>query len=134
MACSSTPAQGGFSDLGGADGIFPFSGGNTNQEIALSWYPGSTTQFNMLYPATIHKSRSPGMFNLPSGKAVKIPMYACEYNTPYTFIGRYREMYMFQKANAANTVSVSSNIVGHVLADAMSPGTTSFSLLLDGSS
>ena len=38
------------------------------------------------------------------------------------------------KANAANTVSVSSNIVGHVLADTMSPGTTQFSMLLDGSS
>ena len=131
MACSCNQA---FTTLGTADGIFPFTGGNTNQEISISWVPGSTTQWNMLYPVIIHKNRSPGSFNLPSGKAIKLPMYACESNSPHTFIGRFREIYMFQKANAANTVSVSSNIVGHVLADAMSPGTTQFSILLDGSS
>ena len=131
MACSCNEN---FSVLGHADSQFPFMGGNTNQEIALSWVPGSTTQWNMLYPATVHKNKTPGMFNLPSGKAIKLPMYACEATSPFTFIGRFREIYMFQKANAANTVSVSSNIVGHVLADTMSPGTTQFSMLLDGSS
>jgi hypothetical protein len=134
MSCSSTPTGGSFSTLGTGDGIFPYSGANNNQEVAVSWVPGSTTEFNVLYPGTIHKNRSPGSFNLPSGKAVKIPTYAIEKNNPYTFIGRFREVYMFQKANAANTVSVSSNIVGHTLADTLSPGTTQFSLLLDGSS
>ena len=120
-----------FSNVG-VDAIFPFMGGNTNQEVAISWVPTSTTQFHQLYPVIVSKQRAPGSFNLASGKAVKIPLYACEVNTPYTFIGRFREMYLFQKANAGNTVSVSSNIVGHVLGRTTSPGTTYFSFLLDG--
>ena len=126
-------ANEGYNHLG-VDSVFPYSGGSTDQEIAISWVPGSTTQFNMLTNIFASKNRSPGMLNLPSGKAIKIPLYVCELNTPYTFIGRYREIYLFQKANVGQTVSVSSNIVGHVLARTASPGTTYFSILLDGSS
>jgi hypothetical protein len=123
-----------FSTLGSADSVFPWTGGNNNQEISIIWVPRSTTQFNVMGPVVIHKNKTPGMLNLPSGKAVKIPMYGCVWFTPFTFIGRFREISMFQPANAGNTVSVSSSIVGHTIGDATTPGVAYFSLLLDGSS